>query len=173
VIRFWESEFPQFRKDGATGGPRVYRKEDIDLVRRIKQLLYEEEYTLAGARERLEQEMGDGPTEMAGRALGRAADAAPDDAAERRPPRPAPRPLAVARDAASVDTVARDRYDRAVEEIELLRLKLKEAEAELRRAESARAEADARSELDRDARRRAAERVQAILARLGTDPGAG
>ena len=55
VIRFWESEFPQLSPGKGRSGQRVYRREDIDLILRIKKLLYEEEYTIAGARRRLDE----------------------------------------------------------------------------------------------------------------------
>jgi DNA-binding transcriptional MerR regulator len=56
VIRFWESEFPQLAPVKGRSGQRVYRREDIDLILRIKRLLHEEEYTIAGARRRLEED---------------------------------------------------------------------------------------------------------------------
>jgi DNA-binding transcriptional MerR regulator len=62
VIRFWESEFPQLAPTKGRSGQRVYRREDIDLILRIKRLLHEEEYTIAGARRRLEEESGTFPT---------------------------------------------------------------------------------------------------------------
>lgn len=62
VLRFWESEFPTLAPEKNRSGQRVYRKRDIELIRRIKQLLYEKEYTIAGARKVLESdgEVGDG-----------------------------------------------------------------------------------------------------------------
>ncbi len=54
VLRFWESEFPQLAPEKNRNGQRVYRRQDIELIFRIKKLLYEEEYTIAGARKRLE-----------------------------------------------------------------------------------------------------------------------
>jgi len=56
VLRFWESEFPQLAPQKNRSGQRMYREEDIALVERIKHLLHEEGYTIAGARKRLEQE---------------------------------------------------------------------------------------------------------------------
>ena len=53
VLRFWESEFPQLAGEKNRSGQRVYRRADIDLVFRIKKLLYQERYTVAGARRRL------------------------------------------------------------------------------------------------------------------------
>ena len=56
VLRFWESEFPQLAPKKSSSGQRVYRRRDIDTVERIKRLLYDHGYTIAGARKRLEQE---------------------------------------------------------------------------------------------------------------------
>ena len=58
VLRFWESEFPTLAPQKNRSGQRVYRKRDIDLIHRIKTLLYEQEYTIAGARKVLEGELG-------------------------------------------------------------------------------------------------------------------
>jgi DNA-binding transcriptional MerR regulator len=58
VLRFWESEFPQLASEKNRSGQRVYRRADIDLILRIKKLLYEEEYTIAGARKVIEGEAG-------------------------------------------------------------------------------------------------------------------
>lgn len=54
VLRFWESEFPSLAPQKTRSGQRIYRREDIEMVLRIKELLYEESYTIAGARKRLE-----------------------------------------------------------------------------------------------------------------------
>ena len=56
VLRSWEAEFPQIGQAPAGGGPRVYRRADVQLVLRIKQLVFEEGLTLSGARRRLEEE---------------------------------------------------------------------------------------------------------------------
>lgn len=56
VLRSWEAEFPQLGQAPAGGGPRVYRRSDIELVLRIKQLVFEEGLTLSGARRRLEED---------------------------------------------------------------------------------------------------------------------
>lgn len=56
VLRSWEAEFPQIGQAPSAGGARVYRKADIELVLRIKQLVFEEGLTLSGARRRLEEE---------------------------------------------------------------------------------------------------------------------
>jgi DNA-binding transcriptional MerR regulator len=55
VLRYWATEFPQL--GGAEGGAqRLYGEDELDLLRRIKRLLYEEGYTIAGARKKLETE---------------------------------------------------------------------------------------------------------------------
>jgi len=56
VLRFWESEFPQLAPSKSRSGHRLYTDKDIGLVQKIKALLYEEEYTIAGARKKLEEE---------------------------------------------------------------------------------------------------------------------
>jgi DNA-binding transcriptional MerR regulator len=56
VLRFWESEFPQLAPRKNRSGQRVYQRKDIDTVLRIKKLLYDEEYTIAGARKKLDEE---------------------------------------------------------------------------------------------------------------------
>ena len=53
VLRFWESEFPQLAPTKSRSGQRLYRRKDIDLVLEIKKLLYDEGFTIAGARKKL------------------------------------------------------------------------------------------------------------------------
>src|SRR5690349_2402181 len=55
VLRSWEAEFPQIGQ-ATPAGARVYRRNDIELVLRIKQLVFDEGLTLSGARRRLEEE---------------------------------------------------------------------------------------------------------------------
>jgi DNA-binding transcriptional MerR regulator len=56
VLRSWEAEFPQIGQVPPGGGPRLYRRADVELVLRIKQLVFEEGLTLSGARRRLEED---------------------------------------------------------------------------------------------------------------------
>ncbi len=56
VLRSWEAEFPQIGQAPAGGGPKLYRRTDVDLVLRIKQLVFDEGLTLSGARRRLEED---------------------------------------------------------------------------------------------------------------------
>jgi DNA-binding transcriptional MerR regulator len=51
VLRFWETEFPQLKPNKSGTGQRLYRKRDVELALRIKQLLYADGYTIAGARQ--------------------------------------------------------------------------------------------------------------------------
>jgi DNA-binding transcriptional MerR regulator len=52
-LRFWESKFPQVRPLKRGGGRRYYRPEDVDLLRQIRGLLYEQGYTIKGAQKLL------------------------------------------------------------------------------------------------------------------------
>ncbi|HEX4036549.1 MAG TPA: MerR family transcriptional regulator [Acidobacteriaceae bacterium] len=56
VLRFWETEFPQMRPNKSGTGQRLYRKRDVELALRVKRLLHNEGYTIAGARQVLTQE---------------------------------------------------------------------------------------------------------------------
>lgn len=53
VLRYWESEFPQLKPNKGKSGQRLYSKKDLDAVLHIKQLLYKDGYTIAGARKKL------------------------------------------------------------------------------------------------------------------------
>jgi DNA-binding transcriptional MerR regulator len=63
VLRYWESEFPMLAPAKNSSGQRIYRRRDIETVFRIKELLYDEGFTIAGAKKRIEGEIsGRGPT---------------------------------------------------------------------------------------------------------------
>ena len=53
VLRFWETEFPNFAPQKSKAGHRVYKRKDIENVLRIKELLYDRGFTIAGARRQL------------------------------------------------------------------------------------------------------------------------
>jgi DNA-binding transcriptional MerR regulator len=55
VLRYWESEFPQLRPKKKRAGNRAYRDKDIDTIEYIKRLLYDEKYTIPGARKKLSE----------------------------------------------------------------------------------------------------------------------
>jgi DNA-binding transcriptional MerR regulator len=57
VLRFWETEFPQLKPPKSGTGQRMYRRPDVEGVLRIKKLLYEEGFTIAGARTQLRSEV--------------------------------------------------------------------------------------------------------------------
>jgi DNA-binding transcriptional MerR regulator len=57
VLRYWESEFPMLAPQKNRAGQRVYRKRDVEMALRIKELLYEDQYTIAGARKRLANDL--------------------------------------------------------------------------------------------------------------------
>jgi DNA-binding transcriptional MerR regulator len=57
VLRFWETEFPQLKPVKSNTGQRMYRKRDVESVLRIKQLLYEQGFTISGARQQLRSEI--------------------------------------------------------------------------------------------------------------------
>src|SRR5208283_2715201 len=56
VLRFWETEFPQLKPVKSSTGQRMYRRRDVESVVRIKKLLYEDGFTIAGARAQLREE---------------------------------------------------------------------------------------------------------------------
>jgi len=61
VLRFWETEFPQLSPVRTQKGQRLYTDEHLELIHRIKTLLYEEKLTIDGARRRLADDGRDGP----------------------------------------------------------------------------------------------------------------
>ncbi len=54
VLRYWETEFPSIKPVRARTGQRLYRKKDVETVLKIKHLLYEKKFTIAGARKELQ-----------------------------------------------------------------------------------------------------------------------
>lgn len=59
VLRYWEKEFQAIKPVKDSSKQRLYRKEDIYLILQIKKLLYEDKFTIAGAREKLRQKKGE------------------------------------------------------------------------------------------------------------------
>ena len=113
VLRYWETEFPPLSPDKSKSGQRVYSEEDLVIIRRIKELLYDEGFTIAGAKKRLETELEKGGPEALAAAGdgGDGADAAAEGGEEA--------------DAAQLDTAASER-------IETLRQGVREALDEAR-----------------------------------------
>src|ERR1700752_3126027 len=58
VLRYWETEFPMLEPVKSPRGYRLYRQEDVDMVLKIKRLLYDEGFTIAGARRHLRENGG-------------------------------------------------------------------------------------------------------------------
>ena len=95
VIRYWETEFPMLQPLKSPGGRRLYRREDVETVLLIKRLLYDEGFTIAGARRHLREngaphEVPAPGTEL--RADMEAGAADQNDSAAAQPVRPASRP---------------------------------------------------------------------------------
>lgn len=88
VLRFWESKFPQVRPLKRGGGRRYYRPEDVDLLRQIRSLLYEEGYTIKGAQKLLKSQRRPGPGD--GETIADAAGAPAEPRAARPRPELAP-----------------------------------------------------------------------------------
>lgn len=61
VLRFWEKEFPAIRPPKGETGHRRYRRKDIETILQIKRLLYEQGFTIAGARSQLQKAVGKSP----------------------------------------------------------------------------------------------------------------
>ena len=85
VLRFWEGKFSQVRPLKRGGGRRYYRPEDIALLRRIRDLLYDDGYTIKGVQRLLREGRGkDGLAEEAPLPTAEASESADDSAAELR-----------------------------------------------------------------------------------------
>ena len=72
VLRYWETEFPALAPNKSGGGQRLYTQREIDIILRIKQLLYSEGFTIAGAKKKLDE--GDAPAPVAAAASPAARD---------------------------------------------------------------------------------------------------
>lgn len=64
VLRYWETEFPELRPAKNRAGNRIYRDKDINLILKIKTLLYVEKFTIDGARHKLKEEEQLTPAQM-------------------------------------------------------------------------------------------------------------
>jgi DNA-binding transcriptional MerR regulator len=60
VLRYWETEFPTLAPQKNRAGQRTYRRRDVEMALRIKELLYDEQYTIAGAKKKLATEIRGG-----------------------------------------------------------------------------------------------------------------
>ena len=64
VLRYWESEFPMLQPQKSRSGQRTYRRRDVEMALRIKELLYDEGFTIAGAKRKLSSEGRGGPARL-------------------------------------------------------------------------------------------------------------
>jgi DNA-binding transcriptional MerR regulator len=80
VLRYWETEFPALSPNKSKSGQRVYTAEDLQVIGRIKELLYEEGFTIAGAKKKLEAELKTG-IKPPPKAKPKVAEEEPEDAA--------------------------------------------------------------------------------------------
>ncbi len=76
VLRYWETEFPALAPNKSGGGQRMYSQREIDIILRIKQLLYSEGFTIAGAKKKLDGELN-GKLELVSADSGGAGEAVP------------------------------------------------------------------------------------------------
>lgn len=60
VLRYWETEFPMLSPQKNNSGQRSYRRRDVEIALRIKELLYKEMFTIAGAKKKLQAEQREG-----------------------------------------------------------------------------------------------------------------
>jgi len=86
VLRYWETEFPTLAPQKNRAGQRTYRRRDVEMALRIKELLYDEQYTIAGAKKKLANEIRggsarDSPTSTPARAPARSLSPPPSLAA--------------------------------------------------------------------------------------------
>lgn len=59
VLRYWETEFPQLSPNKSGGGQRLYTRAEVDTILRIKELLYRDGFTIAGAKKKLETDLAE------------------------------------------------------------------------------------------------------------------
>ena len=102
VLRYWETEFPMLQPQKNRAGQRTYRRRDVEMALRIKELLYDEQYTIAGAKKKLAGELR-GPNREGGQSAppkppGRSLQPPPSLADRFSSPSPTPAPTEDATD---------------------------------------------------------------------------
>ena len=137
VLRYWETEFSALKPNKSKSGQRVYSEQDLGVIRRIKELLYDEGYTIAGAKKKLEGELEsggvgerDGEAEAAERP---AAEPAPKRAAKA-PAKPTEKPKAEpsAKMAAKTKLADEPELDSGAADAKILREGIQDALKEVR-----------------------------------------
>ncbi|MFD2262413.1 MerR family transcriptional regulator [Lacibacterium aquatile] len=127
VLRFWESKFPQIKPLKRGGGRRYYRPEDVDLLKRIRELLYQDGYTIKGVQKLLKSpgakvlpgEDDDGPDMVDGSELPMAA--APAPVVHQPEPRLPTLALATPSAAPTLDAESRMAIEDVVAELEMIK----------------------------------------------------
>jgi DNA-binding transcriptional MerR regulator len=118
VLRFWESKFSQVRPLKRGGGRRYYRPEDVDLLRRIRSLLYDDGYTIKGVQRLLKEGRG----RLATREDGEAGRLLPIDAEVRAAmPRTGPQPatnVALPRPTTKLDGAKRREIENVLDDLQ-------------------------------------------------------
>jgi DNA-binding transcriptional MerR regulator len=115
VLRYWETEFPALTPSKSRSGQRVYSEKELEIIRRIKELLYEEGYTIAGAKKKLEAELASGSLGELER--DEAEEGSEDGTAEARPA-PAKPPATAPPSPAALDTDGGERVQTLLSGIE-------------------------------------------------------
>ncbi len=98
VLRYWETEFPMLQPQKNRSGQRTYRRKDVEMALRIKELLYEEGFTIAGAKRKLSGEGRGGTSRLKIVPAGATASdfgPLPPDEPPQPPPQPEPLPVTV------------------------------------------------------------------------------
>jgi DNA-binding transcriptional MerR regulator len=90
VLRYWETEFSALSEGKEKGGARLYTARDVQIIARIRQLLYDEGFTVAGAKKRLDAEILEGRFDDSGKPPAAAVRPAPVAAPAKSTPTPAP-----------------------------------------------------------------------------------
>jgi DNA-binding transcriptional MerR regulator len=130
VLRYWETEFPALAPSKSRSGQRVYSEKELEIIRRIKQLLYEEGYTIAGAKKKLEAELASGSLAEDEGGSGGEAPSGPALAAPAPPPAPTAPPQKTPRRKAAEPPATLDTD--AAERIQTLRSGIEKALQEAR-----------------------------------------
>jgi DNA-binding transcriptional MerR regulator len=111
VLRYWESEFPMLAPQKNRAGQRTYRKRDVEMALRIKELLYDDQYTIAGAKKKLASELR-GASKL--KVVTPEMSAAPREARESMPPATQAQPL-LQRESATASTLSVEAQESAGE----------------------------------------------------------
>jgi DNA-binding transcriptional MerR regulator len=124
VLRYWETEFPALTPSKSRSGQRVYSEKELEIIRRIKELLYEEGYTIAGAKKKLEAELASGSlgeaeeTDVPDGDDAAAEEAPPSAPAEPEAEAPAAPPAAAPPPVSALDTAGAERIQTLLSGIE-------------------------------------------------------